>query len=97
VIILQDDRFDMTESVTVCGFTTNTTDAPLFRLPIAPNDSDGLQMECRVMADKITTVRRQRFGSRIGRLVDDDVMRLNRAGVVFRGIAGPATTEPGSG
>ena len=32
VLILQDDRFDMTDSVTVCAFTTDPTDAPLFRL-----------------------------------------------------------------
>jgi mRNA interferase MazF len=96
VVILQDDRFDMTKSVTVCGFTTNTTDAPLFRLPVAPSDSNGLRAECRVMVDKITTVRRLRFGTRIGRLADEDMMRLNRAVVVFLGIAGPTTTELGS-
>ena len=29
VVILQDDRFDMTDSVTVFAFTTDPTDAPL--------------------------------------------------------------------
>jgi len=29
VVILQDDRFDMTDSITVCAFTTDPTDAPL--------------------------------------------------------------------
>ena len=36
-VILQDDRFDMTDSITVCAFTTDPTDAPLFRLPVEPN------------------------------------------------------------
>ena len=33
-VIVQDDRFDGTESITVCVFTTDETDAPLFRLPV---------------------------------------------------------------
>jgi mRNA-degrading endonuclease toxin of MazEF toxin-antitoxin module len=49
VVILQDDRFDMTDSITVRAFTTDPTDAPLFRLPIEPNES-------RLMVDKITTI-----------------------------------------
>jgi len=32
-VILQDDRFDATDSITLCAFTTDPTDAPLFRLP----------------------------------------------------------------
>ena len=40
------------------------------------------------MIDKITTVRRTKFGDQIGMLDDADVVRLNRALVVFLGIAG---------
>ena len=29
-VILQDDSFDATNSVTICAFTTDETDAPLF-------------------------------------------------------------------
>ena len=56
VVILQDDRFDMTGSVTVCAFTTDPTDAPLFRLPIEPSEDNGLRAVCRLMVDKITTL-----------------------------------------
>jgi mRNA-degrading endonuclease toxin of MazEF toxin-antitoxin module len=42
-VILQDDRFDATDSVTLCIVTTDPTDAPLFRLPIAPNETNGLR------------------------------------------------------
>jgi hypothetical protein len=31
-----------------------------------------------------------RLGSHIGRLADEDIVRLNRAVLVFLGIAGPA-------
>jgi len=45
------------------------------------------------MADKITTVPKERIGKRIGRLDDEDVIRLNRAVVVFMGLAGGATNS----
>ena len=89
VVILQDDRFDSTHSITVCGFTTNPTQAPLFRLPVEPSNSNGLRSECRLMVDKITTVAKSKIGIRIGRLADEDMVRLNRAVLVFLGIAGP--------
>ena len=41
VVILQDDRFDATQSITICAFTTDRTEAPLFRLPIEPDDRKG--------------------------------------------------------
>jgi mRNA interferase MazF len=37
VVILQDDRFDATTSITVCPLTTNPVRAPLLRLPIEPS------------------------------------------------------------
>ena len=39
------------------------------------------------MIDKITTVPKAKVGSRIGRLDDMDMARLNRAILVFLGIA----------
>jgi mRNA interferase MazF len=92
-VILQDDRFDMTGSITVCAFTTDPTDAPLFRLPIEPSDRNGLRAPCRLMVDKITTVPKEKIGSRLGRLLDEDMVRLNRAALVFLGIAAPSETE----
>jgi mRNA interferase MazF len=89
VVIIQNDRFDTTRSVTVCGFTTNPTEAPLFRLPIAPSEENGLRHASRILVDKITTVPRTKIGARIGRLGDEDIVRLNRAVLVFLGIAGP--------
>ena len=88
VAILQDDRFEALESITFCPFTTNPTPAPLFRLPVEPNDLNGLRDESSLMADKITTVARVKLGKRIGRLDDEDLVRLNRAVMVFLGLAG---------
>ena len=88
VVILQDDRFDATVSVTICAFTTNPTDAPLFRLAVEPSETSGLRVSSRLMVDKITTVSRSKIGTHVGRLDDQDMLRLNRAVLVFLGIAG---------
>ena len=90
VVILQDDRFDATNSISICAFTTDPTDAPLFRVLIEPNERNGLQVSSRLMIDKITTVPKTKIGKRIGYLDDADVVRMNRAVAVFLGLAGPA-------
>lgn len=77
----------------MCAFTTDPTDAPLFRLPIEPNEGNGLRVVCRLMVDKITTVPKTKIGTRIGRLDDEDMVRLNRAVLVFLGIAAPTSRE----
>lgn len=87
VVIVQDDGFDATGSITVCAFTTDQADAPLFRLPVEPNERNGLGSPSRLMVDKITTVPKSKVGERIGRLDDEDVVRLNRAVMVFLGLA----------
>jgi mRNA interferase MazF len=67
-VVVQDDHFD-TDSVTVCPFTTDPTEAPLFRLAVAPEPGNGLAVPSRIMVDKVTTVRRSRLGVRVGVLV----------------------------
>ncbi len=87
VVIVQDDSFDATESITICAFTTDETDAPLFRLLVVPNERNGLRAPCRLMVDTITTVPKTRVGARVGRLNDEDILRLNQAMLVFLGLA----------
>ena len=87
VAIVQDDSFDATASVTICAFTTDRTEAPLFRLSVEPSARNGLRASCRLMVDKITTVPRSKLGARVGRLDDEDVLRLNQAMMVFLGLA----------
>lgn len=88
VVIVQDDRFDATDSVAVCVFTTDPTDAPLFRLRIEPDEVNGLREPCSLMVDKITTVPRSKVGEHIGKLSDEELVRLGRAILVFFGLAG---------
>lgn len=88
-VILQDDAFDATASITICPFTTHAVDAPLICLPIEPSDRNGLRSASHVMIDKITTVSKKKLESRVGRLSKEDIVRVNRAVVVFLGLAGP--------
>jgi mRNA interferase MazF len=40
------------------------------------------------MVDKVVTVPKVKIGKRVGRLSDEDILRLNRALLVFLGMAG---------
>jgi mRNA interferase MazF len=86
-VVVQDDRFDATASLTICAMTTDPTDAPLFRLVVKPDTLNRLDEPSRLMVDKLTTVPKTSLGSKIGRLADEDLLRLNRAIVVFLGLA----------
>lgn len=87
VVIVQDDSFDATDSITICAVTTDDTDAPLFRLPVEPNERNGLRVASRLMVDKITTIPKIKVGGHVGRLDDEDILRLNQAVLVFLGLA----------
>jgi mRNA interferase MazF len=63
---VQDHPFDATASVTICVFATDETEAPLFRLLIAPSERNGLPSASRLMMDKLTTVPNARLGQGIG-------------------------------
>jgi mRNA interferase MazF len=87
-VILQHDAFDGTDSVTICAFTSDPTDLPLFRVLVQPSPTNGLTAASRLMVDKITTVSRRRLGHRIGVLQRSDLQRLNQSAIVFLGLAG---------
>jgi mRNA interferase MazF len=87
VLIIQDDVFDSTASVTVCPLTTDTVDVPLLRIHLEPNSDNGLSAPSRIMVDKITTMPRAKLGERIGRVADTDMVALSRNIFVFVGLA----------
>jgi mRNA interferase MazF len=92
-VIVQDDEFDATPSITICIFTTNPAEAPLMRLRVEPNERNGLRATSSLMVDKLTTVPRSKLGARTGRLDDEDMVRLNQAIVVFLGLARSARSR----
>jgi mRNA interferase MazF len=42
---------------------------------------------CRLIVDKITTFPKTKIGARVGRLDDEDILRLNQAVLVYLGLA----------
>ncbi len=86
VVIVQDDRFDATGSVTVCPLTTDPLEAPLTRIYMEPSSMNGLDHGSSLMVDKVTTMPRANLQQHLGRLAEADLIRLNRALIVFLGL-----------
>lgn len=86
-VILQDNVFDATASITVCPFTSHHIPAPLLRLKVQPSEQNGLLAVSDLMIDKITTVSKSKLQQLVGRLSPGDIVRLNRAVIVFLGLA----------
>jgi mRNA interferase MazF len=86
-VLLQDDLFGATDSVTVCPLTSTEVPAPLLRLPVPMDSVNGLDASSWVMIDKITTVRRSNVTHRIGRLTASQLVDVERLVMVFLGLA----------
>lgn len=85
-LVVQDDRFDATDAVTVCPFTTTKVDAPLLRVPVAAGEANGLGQDSYLMVDKITTVRRSNARTVLGRLEATTLVEFERRLLVFLGF-----------
>ena len=87
-LVIQDDRFDATDSLTICPFTTTEVDAPLLRVLVIADEITGLSHDSYLMVDKITTIRRSNAQAVIGRLESVTLVEFERRMLVFLGIAG---------
>lgn len=85
-VIVQADPFDTLDSVTVCPLTAQDAGEAVTRLPIGPSPELPLDRGSWIVVDKISTVRRNRVGRRIGCLSHAEVQRLNGAIAVFLGL-----------
>ena len=81
VVVIQDDGFDATDSLTIRAFTA------------AQNDRNRLRTAGRLRVDKVTTVPNSKVGARISRLDEGDILRLNQARLVFLGLAASPRTK----
>ena len=86
-LVIQSDLFSDHPSVAVLPVTSTLQAAPLFRIGIEPNASNGLRQRSQVMVDKIQAVPRSRVGPVFGRLDDETMLAVNRAMAVFMGLA----------
>lgn len=85
-VILQDDRYSQTASVTICPMPSDATNVYEVRLLVTPSTVNGLTRPTHIQVEKISTVSRGKLGTRIGKLEDDHVEDLNRAVTVFLGL-----------
>ena len=88
VLIIQDDRFDATDSITFCPLTATVADIPLLRIPLQPNKTNGLTTPSSIMVDKITTAHRSQLGQRIGKVSTTEMRQLERGLLVYLGMTG---------
>ena len=86
-LIIQDDLFTESESVTVLPLTSSLTDAPLLRLVVDPSPLTGLERVSQIMVDKLTTVRRANLGRRVGRIDSQTMVSVEQSLAVFLGLA----------
>lgn len=86
-LLVQDDLFGETASVTVVPLTTSFTDAPMLRIRIPSSELSGLERDSDIMVDKLTTVRRTNVQTRVGRLTSDQLAEVERALMTFLGLA----------
>jgi mRNA interferase MazF len=85
-LIIQDDLFEASESVTLLPLTSHLTDAPLLRLTVEPGQLTGLELVSQIMVDKLTTVRRTSLGRRIGRIDSKTMVSVEQSLAIFLGL-----------
>ena len=85
-VVVQAEIFAETGSIAVCPLTSQPTEAPLLRVPIAAGKASGLRQPSHIAVEKITSIRRDRIGSRIGQISAEEAVALNRSLAVFLGF-----------
>ena len=85
-VIVQAGAFATMHSVTICPLTGEAVDDSILRIAVYPSVETALNRLSWIAVDKITTIRRDRVGSRIGTLGQADRQRLNGAIAVFLGL-----------
>ncbi len=86
-LIVQSDLFTEHPSVALLLMSSEIVDAPLIRIKVAPSEQNGLRAPSQIAVDKMFTVRREKIGSIIGHLEDEIMVAVNRAMLVFLGLA----------
>jgi mRNA interferase MazF len=86
-LILQSDRFDEHATITILPVTSTIVDAPLFRITIEPNETNGLNKPSQVMVDKTMTVAKEKVRKPFGKIEKNTMLEIERCLAVFLGFA----------
>ncbi len=85
-LIVQSDLFDEHPSVTILPVTSELRNAPLFRIQVEPNATNGLQKTSEIMVDKAQTVSRERIGEVFGYVSEEQMLAVSRSLAVFLAV-----------
>jgi len=88
-IILQSPLlFGSTVPLPICPVTSLPVEnAPLLRIPLADGATTGLQAPSWAAIDLVQTIRQRRIGERIGNVNGETMLAIDRALMVFLGLA----------
>ncbi len=87
-LIIQSDMFNKTHAtITVALITSDLIDAPIFRVNIDPTEENGLNHKSQIQVDQIITIKKDKVGSVIGKVDDATMVKINRAMVLWVGLA----------
>ena len=86
-LIVQSNLFFFFSSVTLCPLTSELRDdAPLLRIFVEPNETNGILKPSQIAVDRFTTVSTSRLRDIIGRADDALMLQVTRAMAVFLAI-----------
>jgi mRNA interferase MazF len=86
-LVIQSDHFEAHPTVTVLLVSSAMVEAPLLRVTVDPDASNGLRAPSQIMVDKAMTVMREKIGLSFGRLNADRMLEVERRLALFLGIA----------
>jgi mRNA interferase MazF len=82
-VVVQSSRLlDRIGSITVCLVTSDLTNNHLLRIPIEPNEANGLRAVSQIQVEKIMTFPTEKVRGPVGN-VEPDVMRSIDIGLLF--------------
>lgn len=89
-LVIQADAFAGHPSVSVLLLTSELIDAPLVRISVEANESNGLARRSYIMIDKAMTLPRARLGKTFGRIDANAMRAVSSALGVFLGLEAAA-------
>jgi mRNA interferase MazF len=79
-VVVQSDLVNATHATALlCPITSYLIDAPLFRIPLHPTDTNGLSCKSQIMVDKLSVMKIEKISKKIGKLHKEERHKLDEA------------------
>lgn len=86
-LIVQSNHFDTHPTLTVLLVSSTLVEAPLLRVTVEPDESNGLGAPSQIMVDKAMTVIRGKVGPSFGKLNANRMLEVERSLALFLGFS----------